>query len=531
MDVKRASALLSENLTSIYGYAAARLYDRDGAEDLAGEIVCEVLESIGNLKEDGAFWGFTWKIAENTFRKYIRCIQLRQKREKSSDADENIKAVEAIYSMPSPEDAYIEESEKQKRLYLIRRELSLLTKTRREVTVAYYIHNKGCREIAEDFGLSLEMVKYYLFRARKQLKEGYDMERKLGERSYDPGVFRINFWGDWNHYNDFFDRKIRGAITLAAYYCPLTAEELSVELGVAMPYLEEEIEALEAAGILKMIGNKYQTNLVIVTEEYEKEFARKTQEIYPPIAKEIFEDIKELLPKIRKLDFLGNDFDDNRLIFALYNIAVVEGYLYNNYASPLGDYPKLKLGGCGWIFGHDNDCSNIRIAGVCMQVNKVDNSTWFSAENYCVIEPCQRYSHDNFMQRANAMWDAILENPADENNPTVLPLVKDNFICASNGRLHANFPVFKEDVYYSCIKELLKPVYLKIADLMLRISGLGAEMLKSHAPASVADQCKAIARIHHSLDVGAILLEDMIKSGLLILPREKVPLCIFGVKK
>lgn len=531
MDVKCASKLLSENLTSIYGYAASRLYDLDGAEDLAGEIICEVLESICNLKDDGAFWGFTWKIAENTFRKYIRRSQLRRKSEEYADDHENMGTIWANFALPSPEEAYIENSEKSQRLYLIRRELSLLTKTKREVTVAYYIHGKGCKEIADEQNLSVEMVKYYLFRTRKQLKEGYNMERKLGEKSYDPGVFRINFWGDWNHYNDFFDRKIRGAIALAAYYVPLTAEEISVELGVSMPYLEEEIEALEAAGILLKTGNKYQTNLVIVTDAYEKELARKTEGIYHPIAEEIFKEIKELLPEVRKLDFAGKDFDDNRLLFAIYNIAMVKGYEYSKNISPLGDYPKLKLGGNGWIYGHDNDYVNMRFTGVTMHTNNADDSVWFSAENYIIIEPCQHYEHWRFIERANAMWDAILEKPADENNPTVPELIDSGIVSSHGGRLHANFPVFKKDVYNRLTEEILQPVSVKISELMLRITDIAADMLKTHAPAAVADQCKAIASIHHGLDVGAILLEDMIKSGLLTLPKEKVPLCIFGVKK
>ena len=72
MNDKRVSELLSQNLTSLYGYAFARLYDKDMVDDLVAEIVCEILESAKNLREEDAFWGFAWKIAENTFRKFIR---------------------------------------------------------------------------------------------------------------------------------------------------------------------------------------------------------------------------------------------------------------------------------------------------------------------------------------------------------------------------------------------------------------------------------------------------------------------------
>lgn len=526
MDVKRAAEIMTENLSSIYGYAATRLYDRDNAEDLAQEIVCEVFESIGNLRDDSAFWGFVWKIAENTFRKFIRREGLRQKAEEHTDGFDNFGTI-----VPSPEDDYIEENEQSERLYLIRRELSLLTKTRREVTVAYYIHNKSCSQIAEEQKLSVEMVKYHLFRTRKQLKEGLNMTRKLGERSYDPGIFRINFWGDWNHYNDFFNRKLRGAIALAAYYAPMTAEEISVELGVSMPYLEDEIDALEAAGVLKKVGTKYQTNLVIITEEYEKEVDRKTAEIYPPVAKEIFGEVKALLPKVRKLDFLGNDYDDNRLMFALLNIAFVRGFEYSSCLSPYGEAPALKLGGHGWIWGHDNNFINYHFRGISMHNENNKRTVWFSAENYVAAEPCQHFEHWRFVERSAAMWDAILGNSADENNPTVPELIDGGIISCRDGKLSANFPVFSQAVYDELTENVLRPVFEKVANLMIRISDLCGEILKEHAPASVAEQCSTIAKIHHRLDVAAILLENMIKTGMLTLPGKKVPLCIFGVKR
>lgn len=57
MDSKLAAQRISENLPAIYGYAFARLYNKDDAEELTSEIVCEILSSAERLKEDGAFWG------------------------------------------------------------------------------------------------------------------------------------------------------------------------------------------------------------------------------------------------------------------------------------------------------------------------------------------------------------------------------------------------------------------------------------------------------------------------------------------
>ena len=60
--------LIEKNLTAIYGYAFNKLYDKSEAEDLSQEIIIEILSSAENLKNDAAFWGFAWKIAEKQTR-------------------------------------------------------------------------------------------------------------------------------------------------------------------------------------------------------------------------------------------------------------------------------------------------------------------------------------------------------------------------------------------------------------------------------------------------------------------------------
>lgn len=82
---------------------------------------------------------------------------------------------------------------KQKNFIFCCRELSLLSKQYREIIVAYYFTGKSCSEISADLGISTEMVKYYLFKTRKILKEGIGMSREFGEKSYNPGTFVWTF--------------------------------------------------------------------------------------------------------------------------------------------------------------------------------------------------------------------------------------------------------------------------------------------------------------------------------------------------
>ncbi len=518
MTQEKCAELVSSNLTAIYGYAYGKLYDKDKAEDLSQEIVLELLASSGRLKNDNAFWGFAWKIAENTFRKFIRREQLIQQNQVLQT--ESMETIAAGFTY-EPEDA----EEQAEQIYRLRRELSLLGKVHREVCVAYYVENRSCSAVAEKLSISVEMVKQHLFKARRLLKEGLEMERKLGEKSYNPGIFRLNFWGNWNHYGNRFNKKLPGAILLAAYEQPMTMEGLSLELGVAVPYLEEELNDLEAAGLVVKEGKKYRTNIVIITREYEEAFAKETNAMYTDVSETVWKQVKELLPQIRALDFYGAEYDDNRLLFGILNLAFVAAY----ERIPTGVPHKLALGGEGWLFGYDNNYENMKFLGVVTKANNQTDTAWFSALNYTVLSQVQRYDHSNFMQKLEAMCDAVLEKEPDKTNDTLPWLMEEGYIMVKEGKLSANFPVFTEAVYQQLLKLLAEPIET-VTELMKNICEKAEKMLVKATPAPVKEQCSDIAGLHHRMEVVAVLMEELINTGKLIVPEEKTPLGVFGVK-
>lgn len=312
MEQEKVAKLLSDNLKNIFAFSLSRLYDRSEAEDLTNDIICEVLKCARRLRNDDAFYGFMWRIAENTFKKRIRKNNFQ-----TIEFDESFIGTYWV----TPEEEYLKTEE----LHLLRRELSLLSKQYRETTVAYYITGRSCSEISTDFGISTEMVKYYLFKTRKILKEGIGMSRAFGEKSYHPSTFRMDYWGggDNSCYWQLFKRKLPGNILLSAYYTPVTIQELSMELGVAVVYLEEEIELLMEHDIIRKIGDKYQTNIIIFTDDYEKELAAKIKPVYEKAAEQLSEKLSALLPTLETLDFKGNDYNRNRLNWTFANLIMV----------------------------------------------------------------------------------------------------------------------------------------------------------------------------------------------------------------
>ena len=520
MTQETAARLVEENLTAIYGYAYGKLYNKTEAEDLSQEIVLEILRSAENLQSDAAFWGFAWRIAENTFRKFIK----RRALISQSVSLEAANLVEVLASSEADDN-----DDRDELIYRLRRELSLLGKIHREICVSYYLHNKSCSSIAKEQNISAQMVKQHLFKARKRLKEGMEMERKLGEKSYNPGTFRLDFWGDRNYYAGICDKKLPGAILLTAYNHPFTAEELSVELGVAMPYLEDDLERLEASGLLLKNGKKYETNIIIITDAYEKEFVKQTRDGYMQVANAVFDHIKSKLSEIRALDFHGNDYDDNSLLFSIINIALVRGYEWTKYCNPPSEAPRLALGGRGWVFGYDNNYENHHFLGITLRSYNKERSAWFSAENYRVTLPTQFFKHRNFDKRIEAMCDAILEKDTDVTNETLPDLIESGIVTTKNGRLSAAFVTFEDEVYKQLL-DILKPAYEAVADCMIKISDNAASLLAKTVPVRLRSQCVDIAKIHHRLDVAAFVMETLIEQGALTLPKEKTPICVYGVK-
>lgn len=280
MDSIKLEKLITENMKSIFGFALTRLGNVTDAEYLASDILYEIIKSAQNLKDDERFYGFMWKIAENVYMDYLR--------KKSKNAKHTAEFDDSIVDESK---SALDEIVKKEELNFLRRELSLLSKQYRDAAVLYYIENLSCSEIAEKLQTSTEMIKYYLFRARKIIREGMNMERLYGEKSYRPNTFEIDFWGtkagDDSEYRDFQRRKIKGNILLAAYYSPVTLQEISIELGVALPYLEDEIKLLVDRRYLVCNGGKYLTNIPIFTPDCTKAIDGKLKELIDESAQKI----------------------------------------------------------------------------------------------------------------------------------------------------------------------------------------------------------------------------------------------------
>src|SRR5699024_1233818 len=114
-------------------------------------------------------------------------------------------------------------------------------------------------------------VKTKLQSSRKALKAGMEMTREYGKRSYSPDdVYFTNSCSTFGAYGQpwtILNHLLYKNIFLEIYDNPSTAEELSMSLGIALPYMESELDYLAAQTFIEKVGKRYYTTFPIISAE------------------------------------------------------------------------------------------------------------------------------------------------------------------------------------------------------------------------------------------------------------------------
>ncbi len=495
MNYQDIAALVEENMKTIFAYALNRVQVKEEAEDLAGEIITAILGSASSLKNDAAFFGWFWAIAANTTKKYFR-----KKRHLPTELlDESF----------SDDTDVAEEIIRSEEITILRRELALLSREYRECTVAYYFDALSCKEISDRYGISVDMVKYYLYKTRRMLKEGMSMNREYGERSYRPATFHFTtiFSGSFNReYQNLFNRKLPGNILYCAYYTPMTIGELSVELGVSAVYLEDEIELLMKYGFLTATDKgKYQTKLCIFTEAYDREFYRAAEEGFTGRLGGILTSVKEKLPEIRALGFDGCGMEENRLMWALYFNLIREGCEHWKNSSSI-DYPKAL---------YDN-AKGVNYAADYDSYDTLYTSNAFAGYYGLSEKVAASFANFGVLGDKNAL-------DSEHNWARLHELVKQSIGGGAEAPLVYLTPAQVDRIY----EEILTDEVAAMGEFYRNLTVCAAQLMHSHAPKAVADEINAViqsAIFHRTVGLMGKLAVD---SGMLTQPSDDLPAAVF----
>ena len=67
MDRKKLDELITENMRTVFGFALTRLGNVHEAEELASDIIYRLLRSAENIRDDGRFYAYMRRVAENAY--------------------------------------------------------------------------------------------------------------------------------------------------------------------------------------------------------------------------------------------------------------------------------------------------------------------------------------------------------------------------------------------------------------------------------------------------------------------------------
>lgn len=254
------------------------------AEDLTQDVALQIITALNKGTIPTSFSAWIWQIARNRYSVWAKEKHKQNESVTGSDIGD--------YEIEDESENILDEMIHTEQMALLRRELAFIKSDYRNIVVAYYIENKSVRDIALSLSISISAVQQRLHRARIILKEGMNMAREFGKLSYNPenisfinnGLHGANH-EPWN----YISRSLCKNILLAAYRNPATAEELAMEVGVALPYMEEELSALVDATLMKKSGNKYETNFFIVSADAQEKIYAHLRGIAPELTKAVFD--------------------------------------------------------------------------------------------------------------------------------------------------------------------------------------------------------------------------------------------------
>lgn len=272
-------------LEKIFYFSLRKTGNEHDAEELASEISTEVLSSLKRGAQPQSFQAWVWRIARNRWARWVR-----------ERRGTPVSAVEDIDMLPLPGDEDVEQSAvTADELRRMRRALAFIRSDYRTLIVAHYFEEKSLPVIAQSLHIPLGTVKTRLIRSRRELKEGMDMAREFGKRSFAPEDVSFNnccsrFGGNgqpWTILNHLLYKNI----FLEVYDNPETAEALSLEMGVALPYMETELEYLTRETFLIKENGRYETAFPIIRKAMRESCAKRYEQITPELTKLITEEL------------------------------------------------------------------------------------------------------------------------------------------------------------------------------------------------------------------------------------------------
>lgn len=506
----------------IYRFCRHRVSNRHDAEDLAGEILCHILDGMQKYPIR-SLDAWVWRIARN---RYARFADGRAHNPVTLCGDDEM--------FDTADYAEVDEEETQQRYEAVFRCLHTLSREYRDIFVDYYLGEMSVRSLSQKYSLPETTVKWRLNAGRQKIRY------RIGENNMTNIYQRIH----WNTTacngnmdpDAYLHTQIARAICLASYEKPLTVEEISLATGIPTLYIEDELPRLLYGDAVTRIGSKYAANFIIVRLEDR----RKTESASAPLVQSLADCLEKTLrnadTSLRSMDFYGHDFGTERLGYVIVPYLLrrrIREIKKNRLHLENGPYPPRQDGGYGWFIVEetedDREWSNEYNTGCnSAMCDKEDTAGTISHAYWYWIS---KYFRKDIYGRRGLQWlsqEGILEASANGILPQHLLSGEDtahllavNLIEKNAENFRLTFPCFTAEQFRNFAS--LFSAETASDDLLAQWISSVHESFRSFVPARLHDQINQWVGIYAHQIIGQVT-EELIRRGILRQPDPDKPL-------
>lgn len=526
-----------EFLDKIYQFSYHRCDTSHEAEELCSDILLSVLSAAYRQDSIENFYAFVWTIAR---RVYADFCEKRQRRRRSL----SLESLELSLAAGENEiDQLIEDTAAAEHLKKIFTEIAFLSKIYREVMIMYYLEEKKIGEIAAELGIRDTTVKQRLFSARNIIRKEVET---MSDRILSLKPVHLSFAGMGKPGGNNPAAKAERTFSQnLIYLCkdkPRSAKELSEELCVPMPYVEEEL-LIQCGGENGRYGalrqtehGTYATNILVADySEYDK--ANQIYEKYiPDISVRLKAAVEKYQEELLAFPYLAPPKDLATVLWTVIPRAIwgfeedICTLLKSGYFADISE-PDRPYSCVAVAYGKDDAAAKSQIPFYGCDTTCADAVGGYQhvfAENIygSRLDKHFAYGH-NLSQDAKLLMvlraiDGLSVNSlTDDERELAAKCIECGYLCRQGDTLAPAILILRSEdaepfwTLHNRLSESLQDITKELAAQLARF-------IKEHIPAHLSGEYRSYVRCIASERFLPGLIEECIRTGLLDTPESRL---------
>ena len=487
-------------------WAVKKTGNRQDGEDLAQEVLLQVIIYLSKENEIRKMDNFIWKVAHHCWCNYLR---------KLKRVNEIMPLDETMPSDINVIDKLTENDFLQSEISRMRRRIADLSKAQREAMVLHYLEGISVRKVADRLEITESAVKKHLFEARNRLKRELDEMKMETSYVYRPGRLKLGISGlpaDEPDTTKVNDNLIRQNLLLLCAKTPKKIDELAELTGIPRPYLESELDWLTQREFLDLKARKYSTIIPIIGTKHKQMIG----ELYSSgagkeLVEKVISGLREKESDIRNIAFYGAGFGTDRLLWPVMMLFL--SYFSRNsrtvlrYKKP-DDMEIRPDGGRYYVIGNDlsedqrldpdgysrseewKDFYGI-VSDSCSTGGESDSYYWLGLFNFTASEyHPDIVNGDLYTRRA---WhrlycslldpDFSIENLTGDEKEMLSLAVQKGFVSKKDGKYKPQFLIFTGKQLKHLQDEIFEPLLDEITPDIEKLAGIISSIHAGNFPA------------------------------------------------